>query len=148
MCENAIGVGESFLFIHRQIVYGENAIVVGESFHLQYDENAIGVRESFLFICRQIVYAYGENDIVVSVSFHVQANCVWRECHGVSESFLFIRRQIVYGENAIDIDVKSYWKLLIEEVSDFSTDEFLFPDAFWSIHYVSESVVPEKIIPK
>lgn len=30
--------------------------------------------------------------------------------------FFFIFRQLVYGENSIEVEVKSYWRLFIEEV--------------------------------
>lgn len=31
-------------------------------------------------------------------------------------TFFFIFRQLVYGENSIEVEVKSYWRLFIEEV--------------------------------
>ena len=41
-------------------------------------------------------------------------------CHYGKNVAVVFCRQTVYGENAIDIEVKSYWRLLIEEVSAFS----------------------------
>lgn len=37
-------------------------------------------------------------------------------CYLWVDFFFFIFRQLVYGENSIEVEVKSYWRLFIEEV--------------------------------
>lgn len=55
-------------------------------------------------------------------------HCLWQNMYqcmhliclvcllSMSWLFFFIFRQLVYGENSIEVEVKSYWRLFIEEV--------------------------------
>lgn len=54
--------------------------------------------------------------------------------------FFFIFRQVVYGENSIEVEVKSYWRLFIEEVILLEWKCYNF---FWQITFMSGYVLTD-----